>query len=229
MRKSTDASTLITRRQAQLVKAAIKCFSRLGYHSATVKDIADEAGVSSGLIYQYVSDKHDLLSHALMHIVQRHQAEIPRALQGIDDPIAKLYCAIDAYARIIATNPHAVLLTYKETKSLRPEYINKMKMLELKTNHMIAEFIQACIRADYLSQTDVDLLVSRIIISSHAWPLKHWRLKQIVTLDEYLEQAVHASWTSLLLPRGVKQYGALCHKGILCTTSNKVIKQSPAG
>lgn len=47
MPHSVDDSSLVTRRRAQLVKAAIKLFSRMGYHAATVKDIAQEAGVSA--------------------------------------------------------------------------------------------------------------------------------------------------------------------------------------
>src|SRR3546814_2621744 len=89
MLNTVDESALVTRRRAQLVKAAIKLFSRMGYHAATVKDIADEAGVSAGLMYQYVSDKQDLLFLALQHIVQRNKEEMPSALQGITDPDRK--------------------------------------------------------------------------------------------------------------------------------------------
>lgn len=219
MQKSANASTLIIKRQTQLIKAAIRCFSRLGYHSATMRDIADEAGVSPGLIYQYVSDKHDLLSQALQYTVRSNLEQIPQALRGVEDPIARLYHSIDAYARAIATNPQAVLLTYQETKSLLPADIKKMKRFELETNHIIAECIKSCIRANYLAQTDVEFLVYRVIIASQAWPLKYWRLKQIITLDNYLEQAIHTLWTSLLLPRGVKQYKLLCYEEQLCPTN----------
>ncbi|WP_026639194.1 TetR/AcrR family transcriptional regulator [Bordetella petrii] len=215
MPNPVDDSSLVTRRRAQLVKAAIKLFSRMGYHAATVKDIADEAGVSAGLMYQYVSDKQDLLFLALQHIVMRNKEEMPSALQGVEDPIARLYRAIDAYTRVMAANQQAVLLTYRETKSLKPEYIQQMKELELETNRFIEECVADCIRAGYLAQTHVELLVYRIIIAAHAWPLKHWRLRSIVSLDEYLDQAVHATWKGLLLPRGTSRYEELRRAGEL--------------
>jgi len=218
MQNTVDESSLVTRRRAQLVKAAIKLFSRMGYHAATVKDIADEAGVSAGLMYQYVSDKQDLLFLALQHIVQRNKEEMPLALKGVEDPIARLYRAIDAYTRVIAANQQAVLLTYRETKSLKPEYIEQMKELELETNQLITECVTDCIRAGYLAQTHEELLVYRIIVAAHAWPLKHWRLRHIVTLDEYLEQAIHAPWMGLLLPRGTSRYEELRRAGELCPT-----------
>lgn len=200
---------LVTKRRNQLALAAITLFSREGFHKSTVKDIADEAGVSAGLVYQYVSDKQDLLFLALLHIVQRNKEEIPAAIEGITDPIVRLHAAIDAYARIIAANRQAVLLTYRETKSLKPEYIEQMKQLELETNGFIEACMNECIAAGYLQETHVELLVYRIITAAHAWALKHWRLANIVSLDAYLDQAIHACWKPLLSAKGTRHYEKL--------------------
>ena len=210
-----DESPLATRRRAQLIKAAITLFSDKGYHSTTVKDIADEAGVSAGLIYQYVSDKQDLLFLALQHIVQRNKEEMPKAVEGVEGSIARLYRAIDAYTRVIATNQQAVLLTYRETKSLKAEYIERMKELELETNQLIADCVDECIQAGYLAQVHVELLVYRIIFAAHAWPLKHWRLREIVSLNEYIDEVIHTTWKAYLLPRGMSRYEALLRSGEL--------------
>ena len=203
------------------MKAAIKQFSAKGYHSTTVKDIADEAGVSAGLIYQYVSDKEDLLFLALQHIVQRNKEEVPRAAESVDDPIVALYRAVDAYSRVLAANQQAVLLTYRETKSLGPEYIERMKELEIETNQLIADRVEKCIEAGYLAQVHVELLVYRIIFGAHAWPLKHWRLRQIVSFEEYLDEVIHATWKAYLLPRGMSRYEALLRSGELQPTEVK--------
>ncbi|PLC53961.1 TetR family transcriptional regulator [Pollutimonas nitritireducens] len=219
MKNTADETPLMARRRAQLIKAAIMRFSDVGYHVTTIKEIAAEANVSAGLIYQYVADKQDLLFLALQHIVKRNKEEVPRALEGVEDPIARLHKAIDAYSRVIAANQEAVLLTYRETKSLKPEYIAQMKTLEIETNALIAECIEECIRAGYLAPTNVELLVYRVICAAHAWPLKHWRLRHIVTLDEYIDQAVHAPWKDLLLPRGTSRYEALRHAGELSSAT----------
>ena len=46
------------------------------------------------------------------------------------------------------------------------------------------------------------MLVYRIITGAHSWALKHWRLRSIVTLDQYIEQSIHPLWTSLLTAEG---------------------------
>lgn len=199
---------LVARRRAQLIEAAITLFSRVGYHAATVKEIADEAGVSAGLLYQYVSDKQDLLFLALRDICQRNKEEIPAALEGIDDALERLFVSIEAYARIVASRQQAVLLTYRETKSLKPEFIHQMKDLELETNALIADCAEAAVATGLLHPTNTELLVYQIIMGAHAWALKSWRLPRIVSLNAYLDQSLHTCWRSRLTQKG-EQHAAL--------------------
>lgn len=51
----------IIARQAQILEAAATVFSRKGYERATTREIADEAGVSEGTLYNYFGSKKDLL------------------------------------------------------------------------------------------------------------------------------------------------------------------------
>jgi len=47
--------------QRRLLDAARATFARLGYERATVRDIAEQAGVAQGLLYNYFRGKDDLL------------------------------------------------------------------------------------------------------------------------------------------------------------------------
>lgn len=219
LKSIVDDPALVEKRRQQLSQAAISLFSRQGFHTVTVKDIAEEAGVSAGLVYQYVSDKHDLLFLALRHITQRNKQEIPAALAGIKEPLLRLHVAIDAYTRVIAANGPAVLLTYRETKSLKREFIEEMKQLELETNALIEQCMDECIAGEFMARTDVKLLTYRIIIAAHGWALKHWKLSRMLTLEEYLEEAIHACWKPLLLPKGQRRYKKLQGDGALPVVS----------
>ncbi|GAB3808985.1 TetR/AcrR family transcriptional regulator [Humibacter antri] len=48
-------------RRAMIVAAARRCFSRDGFHQASMPDIAAEAGVSTGAPYRYFAGKEDLI------------------------------------------------------------------------------------------------------------------------------------------------------------------------
>lgn len=201
-KRPAENRQLALQRRSQLVKAAITVFSRVGFHRATVKQIADTAGVSAGLAYNYVTDKHDLLFLALMHIVETNRREIPLATDRLTHPLLRLTRSIEAYTHVIAANREAVLLTYRETKSLRANDIETIKKMELDTNALIADCVDQCVAAGYLAASHTEVLVFRIITAAHAWALKHWRLRSIVTLEQYIEHSIHACWRPLLTPKG---------------------------
>jgi AcrR family transcriptional regulator len=51
----------IARRQDQILTAAARVFAEKGYANATIKEIAYEADVADGTIYNYFEGKHDIL------------------------------------------------------------------------------------------------------------------------------------------------------------------------
>ncbi len=53
--------TVAEQRQAHLMTAAARVFSRLGYAHTTMANVAAEAGVAVGTIYNYFPSKRDLL------------------------------------------------------------------------------------------------------------------------------------------------------------------------
>lgn len=52
-------------RREKIVQAALRVFSQKGFDRATNQDIADEAGITPGLIYHYFKSKQDLLKAAI--------------------------------------------------------------------------------------------------------------------------------------------------------------------
>ena len=59
--KSPSRERLIEERRNQILDAAALLFARKGYKGATIREIAREAGVAEGTIYNYFDSKHDLL------------------------------------------------------------------------------------------------------------------------------------------------------------------------
>ena len=52
---------LIVARRNQILAAAAKVFAEKGFHAATIKDIAKEAGIAHGTIYNYFENKTALM------------------------------------------------------------------------------------------------------------------------------------------------------------------------
>ncbi len=84
-----------TRRQ-RILDAALRCFSRDGFHNTTTGDIVRESGVSQGALYLYFNNKDDMIV-ALAD--DRHQSEaiLNGLAQGEQDPVRGLLSLIELY------------------------------------------------------------------------------------------------------------------------------------
>lgn len=61
-RPKTGAKKILTsKREQEILAAAVRIFSRKGFNGATTKEIAAEAGVAEGTIFRYFKTKKDLL------------------------------------------------------------------------------------------------------------------------------------------------------------------------
>lgn len=82
-------------RRRQILAAALRVLSRKGFHAATNRDIAAEAGISPGLIYWYFRSKEELLVAALEGVSPVLQ--MGDRLEEIQDVL------IEAFLRRLAT------------------------------------------------------------------------------------------------------------------------------
>lgn len=209
--KITDPD-LIERRRAQIIAAAIDLFGRQGYHATKMREIADLAGVSIGLIYQYVEDKEDVLFLALVEVLDSYMREIPAAVARESEPLAKFRSAVYAYCKVNDEAVDATVLAYRETKSLALERRNLIKQKEIETNEMLAGVIRECEAAGLFEPVDIELFVYQIIMFSHTWALKAWRFKGMMTVDEYVERGLNMMLNAALTPRGKKAYAQLARQ-----------------
>ena len=200
---------LVERRRAQLTQAAIACFSQNGYHSTTIRDVAERADVSIGLIYQYVGDKEDLLFLALQEVLRAYERQIPLALQGIDEPLQRFAVAVRTHCRINAAAVDATVLAYRETKSLRRERRDAIKQKELAANELIAACVLGCVEAGLFSDIDRELFVYQIVMFSHTWALKAWHFAKQMDVDTYVDRGLHLMLRGVLTEAGERELRAM--------------------
>lgn len=196
-------------RREQIIKAAVQRFAIDGYHRTTIKDIADAAGFSSGLIYSYVKDKEDVLFLVFLSIFRTYQREIPRRLEGVTDPLQRFCTAVRAYCEAVDRNVGATVVGYRESASLRPELRKAIQKMELETNELISGPIEECIEAGYFRPVNVDLLTFRLVFLAHGWALKHWHFAKTVSLGGYIEEGLDSFLNDLLTTSGRKHWKSL--------------------
>jgi len=105
----------------RLLDAATDLFAEVGYDETTFSDLAAEAGVGRTTIYDYFSDKEDLLASLI-------EEELPATLDAMvlalpdDVPIVeRLEALIRALVEFVATDPTLGYLLHREVPKLGPQ------------------------------------------------------------------------------------------------------------
>ena len=167
--------------------------------------MAQRADVSIGLIYQYVGDKEDLLFMALQEVLESYMRQIPRALDGIAEPLQRFCTAVRTYCRVNGASVEATVLAYRETKSLRKARRTAIMRKELETNELIAACVRDCVDAGLFEAVDVDLFVYQIVMFCHAWALKAWHFAAAMNVDTYIDRGLTLMLRGVLTRAGERR------------------------
>ena len=92
-------------KRARILDAAVKVFAERGFHSATVAEIAREAGVADGTIYLYFKSKDDLLLRLFDEKMTALVEEARTALAKEPDAPARLRRFIHLHLALVEKNP----------------------------------------------------------------------------------------------------------------------------
>jgi AcrR family transcriptional regulator len=83
-------------RREQICRAAAAVIAREGFARTTMRMVAEEAGVSTGMINHYFSNRQDLLTQALLFVSERAQARMGLAMEGIPPGRERLAALLDS-------------------------------------------------------------------------------------------------------------------------------------
>ena len=84
-----------------IFNAAIKVFSIEGYDSATVEEIASEAGVAKGTLYYNFQGKEEIFKFVIDEGMKLIKNEVIDAIKDIDDPLEKLKISAKVQLRYV--------------------------------------------------------------------------------------------------------------------------------
>ncbi len=65
-----DNETFFKQRQQLIISAAKNCFSRSGFHGASMADISRESGLGAGQLYRYFNSKEVIVSETIKSIAE---------------------------------------------------------------------------------------------------------------------------------------------------------------
>lgn len=200
-----DEAARLTRaehRSRQLLHAAARLMERDGSQAVSMQAVAEEAGVSVGLIYRYFGGKDDLLLAVIVGVLEAFSTRVPAAVEAAgEDPVERLAGAFRAYCEVIDEHRHAAVLTYRESKSLSDAGRERIKELEVATSEPLRAVLREGIEAGELVEVDVELVSFDLLLMAHGWALKHWYFERTLGFEEYVGKQTALMLSALIQPR----------------------------
>ena len=105
-------------RRNLIVNTAIECFIRNGIHKTGIREIAKEANVSLGNMYNHFSSKHELIAE-IAAVDKRDLEPIIKEINSNEDPATAISKLIDNYLDYVSVFENAVLTIDIIAESIR--------------------------------------------------------------------------------------------------------------
>ncbi|MDA0566933.1 TetR/AcrR family transcriptional regulator [Streptomonospora sp. S1-112] len=104
-------------REQQVIDAAVRVFSRSGYHSASVDEIAEAAGVSKPMVYIYLGSKERLFTACIHREADRAVEAVRAALRSGEPPELGLWSGLREFFGYVAANRDAWRVLYQQART----------------------------------------------------------------------------------------------------------------
>lgn len=128
-------------RKRQLLSVARSVLARNGYHSTTMTDIAEAAGVTKPVLYQHFNSKRDLYRTVLQDIGTRLEAAVVESASAAAGPRDRAEAGIRAYAKFVEEDSDGFELLFSGTNREDREWRVITRAVEQSLAHAVASLI----------------------------------------------------------------------------------------
>jgi len=182
---------LIGRRRRQIVDAAVRLFIEKGFHKTTTREIARESGISTGLLYEYVSSKEDVLYLVCDAIHVEVEATVAEAVQRVSEGRNVLAAMIREYFLVCDRMSDHILLVYQETKALPDQWRRRVLENEVKLTNIFVSTLEDLARSGdlpRLPRRSIELIAHNITVLGHMWTFRRWFLSRHYSIEDYIKR-----------------------------------------
>ncbi len=158
----SDKKTLSLRGEKtrkKICETSLELFSKNGYSSTTVSEIAELAGIAEGTVYIYYKNKDELMLHSKNRAIEIIMKEIDSVLKKEKNPLAKFYAFFEVSINVLMKRPDLARFIVLDQPRLKHFSINDPAYTGFKDwMKYIKEFCNDAIQKGYLREIDIDIL-----------------------------------------------------------------------
>src|SRR4051812_12952374 len=172
--------------RVDILKSAARAFRRLGYHGATVEEIAAALHMKKGNLYYYFKNKEEILFACHQYSLDRLMELLDQILQSGLPPDAQLRRLIVAFVNTILDELHGTAL-FLDLEALSPAHLKAVIVRRDKFDHGLRQIIEQGIADRIFTQTDAKL-ESFAILGAVNWIPRWFRPDGTATSHQIAER-----------------------------------------
>lgn len=160
-------------RERQMLDAAVRCFARHGYQTASMDEIAELAGVSKPLVYLYLNSKEELFTACIR---REAGALLAAVAAGVEDrnlpPDERLWAGLLAFFTYAAEHPDAWVVLSRQARTQGEPFATEAARMRDEiadfTAGLIGEAVRDASGGDGITGRDVAALAQALVGSAES-------------------------------------------------------------
>lgn len=161
-------------REQQMLDAAVRVFSRRGFHAASMDDVAEEAGISKPMVYAYLGTKESLFVACL----QREGTRLMEAIAAVVDPAdlppdEQLWRGLRAFFRFVGNHRDGWAVLYRQARASAP-FAAELAQMRRRMVDVIVGLLSRAVAAQGRQVRDAELEASAYALVGAGESLADW-------------------------------------------------------
>jgi AcrR family transcriptional regulator len=129
-------------RRQQLLGVAVRVFAERGYHTTSMNDVAEAAGVTKPVLYQHFASKRELYRELLEDIGGQLRETIAKATVDAEGPRQQIERGFAAYFGFVAEHSDAFQVLFGAGTRRDEEFAQQARRVEESVAEMVAGLIE---------------------------------------------------------------------------------------
>ncbi|MDM4721880.1 TetR/AcrR family transcriptional regulator [Micromonospora sp. WMMA1363] len=151
-------------REQQMLDAAVKVFSRRGYHAASMDEIADNAGISKPMVYAYLGTKEELFVACLHREGTRMMQAIAGAVAPDLPADQRLWRGLRAFFGFVGAHRDGWAVLYRQARGEQP-FAGELAAMRARLVEVAAGMLDHALRAEghEVAETELEVVAYALV------------------------------------------------------------------
>lgn len=152
-------------RKEQVIQATETCIIEKGLMRMSVKDIASEANLSTGMIYHYFENKEDVLLNVLKASFRKSHEQVVQDVNSMNTAREKLVSHISHINKVPMDNPnfYTVLLNYLGEARYNQDIREMIALFFKNLRSYVSDYLQDGVKEGWIAPQQVEGVSAAVI------------------------------------------------------------------